>query len=288
MPFPPPSSGGGINQLTGDVTAGPGTGSQAATLAAAGTAGTYGSGQLVPVITTDSKGRVTTVTTQGTNDATKLPLSGGTMSGAIAMGANPITGVSDLAVSGLTGAVAGARFVGATTSGAPTTGTFAAGDFIVDQSGAMWVCTTAGTPGTWVKVGGAALSYVESYITANVTMTTASTPYELTSVSLSAGTWIVTARAYLVLNAAGSSTDLWIGPNSASTTGCYATATTDTGSSAGELDRSSPTVIKVVSLSSTTTVYLNAESAAAGVTAAYLGAFSGNINSTGITAVKIS
>ena len=63
------------------------------TLTAAGTAGTYGSASLVPVITTDSKGRVTGVTTSAPLDATKLPLVGGTMSGAIAMGSNRITGM---------------------------------------------------------------------------------------------------------------------------------------------------------------------------------------------------
>lgn len=51
---------------------------------------------------------------------------------------------------GRTGATAGARFVGATTSGAPLTGTFKVGDFIIDQTGSIYVCTVAGTPGTWV------------------------------------------------------------------------------------------------------------------------------------------
>jgi hypothetical protein len=54
---------------------------------------------------------------------------------------------------GLPGATAASRYAGATASGAPTTGTFAVGDFIVDQSGAMYVCTVAGTPGTWQVVG---------------------------------------------------------------------------------------------------------------------------------------
>ena len=65
------------------------------TLAAAGTAGTYGSATLVPTITTDSKGRVTSVTTNAPQDATKLPLAGGTMSGAIAMGSSKITGLAN-------------------------------------------------------------------------------------------------------------------------------------------------------------------------------------------------
>ena len=54
---------------------------------------------------------------------------------------------------GLPGATAASRYAGATTSGAPTTGTFAVGDFVVDQTGAMYVCTVAGTPGTWQLSG---------------------------------------------------------------------------------------------------------------------------------------
>ena len=57
---------------------------------------------------------------------------------------------------GLTGAVAATRYVGGTTSGAPASGTFAVGDFVVDQTGKLWICTTAGTPGTWTQVGAGA------------------------------------------------------------------------------------------------------------------------------------
>ena len=55
-----------------------------------------------------------------------------------------------LAATGLPGATAASRYAGATASGAPTTGTFAVGDYVVDQTGKVYVCTVAGTPGTWV------------------------------------------------------------------------------------------------------------------------------------------
>ena len=61
--------------------------------------------------------------------------------------------VPDVKVSGLTGATAASRYVGATATGAPTSGTFAIGDFVVAQNGHIWVCTVAGTPGTWVDAG---------------------------------------------------------------------------------------------------------------------------------------
>lgn len=57
---------------------------------------------------------------------------------------------------GLTGATAATRYVGATASGAPGSGTFAVGDFIIDQSGKVYVCTVAGSPGTWAQAGGSA------------------------------------------------------------------------------------------------------------------------------------
>jgi len=63
-----------------------------------------------------------------------------------------VVSASAWTTSGLTGATAANRWVGATTSAAPTSGTFAVGDKIVDQTGGVWICTTAGTPGTWTSV----------------------------------------------------------------------------------------------------------------------------------------
>lgn len=60
-----------------------------------------------------------------------------------------VTGLT-FSAGGLTGATAASRYAGATASGAPASGTFAVGDFVLDQTGNVWVCTVAGTPGTWV------------------------------------------------------------------------------------------------------------------------------------------
>jgi hypothetical protein len=59
----------------------------------------------------------------------------------------------DFAASGLTGATQASRYVGATASGALGSGTFAVGDFVIDQTGKVWVCTVAGSPGTFVAAG---------------------------------------------------------------------------------------------------------------------------------------
>lgn len=54
----------------------------------------------------------------------------------------------------LAGATAATRYVGGTASGAPASGTFAVGDFVIDQTGKVYVCTVAGSPGTWSAVSG--------------------------------------------------------------------------------------------------------------------------------------
>ena len=107
-----------------------------------------------------------------------------------------------IGATGLPGATAASRYAGATTSGAPTTGTFAVGDFIVDQSGAMWVCTVAGTPGTWVKIAtpspyapGTSLS--QSYSIPSLTNNSFPGPSgtvtnAFSTASLGVGTWLTT------------------------------------------------------------------------------------------------
>lgn len=47
---------------------------------------------------------------------------------------------------------ANVRAVGGTTSGPPTSGTFFTGDFVVDITGAFWICIAGGSPGTWQAI----------------------------------------------------------------------------------------------------------------------------------------
>ena len=121
------------------------------------------------------------------------PLSGATFTGEVV--------APDFKASGLTGATTATRYVGGTTNTAPTSGTFAVGDFVVDQSGTIWVCTTAGTPGTWtttisshlsLRTASATVSRNETTIfsgsTASQTLTAPSSPID-------GSTWTVINKA---------------------------------------------------------------------------------------------
>jgi hypothetical protein len=77
----------------------------------------------------------------------------GTGSGSLSL--SSFVGGTLFAASGNTGAANATRLMGATSSGAPITGTFSLDDVVVDATGNIWVCTAAGTPGTWQPVGGA-------------------------------------------------------------------------------------------------------------------------------------
>ncbi len=149
------SGGSGVTSVTaGDssITIGGTSTAPTVRVSPAGTSGTYGSATQVPSITTDSTGRITSITVSAPLDATKLPLSGGTLTGSLYGTTATWSGedtATDFKATGLTGATAGARFVGGTVSGYPTTGTFQVGDFVVDQSATVWICVAAGSPGTW-------------------------------------------------------------------------------------------------------------------------------------------
>lgn len=84
-----------------------------------------------------------------------------TFSGAQTMGSGAWTGTgsvteTSLSASGKTGASNNPfSIVGQTTSSPPISGTFAVGDVVTDGTyQGMWMCTVAGSPGTWVPMSG--------------------------------------------------------------------------------------------------------------------------------------
>jgi len=133
-------SGSGITQLTGDVTAGPGSGSQVATLANSGvTAGTYGDSTHVSQVTVDAKGRVTAASNVAISGA-----SGGTVTHtAGALTANELVvgnGSADIKV---VAATDGQIPIGKTSDGSVTLGTITAGTGIAITNGAASVTVAA-------------------------------------------------------------------------------------------------------------------------------------------------
>jgi hypothetical protein len=74
----------------------------------------------------------------------------GTFTGAIA-GSSTVSGTTVTANAG-TGGVTAARFIGLVPAGGPTSPYVGVvGDYGVDSAGHEWVCTVAGTPGTWTS-----------------------------------------------------------------------------------------------------------------------------------------
>ena len=352
-------TGGGITVLTGDGTTPTGGGSQPLTLATVTTAETVGDASHVPAVTTDVKGRVTgmvstlisIVSTQVSDLTTTLSAylakTGGTMSGAIAMGANKITGLangtaaSDAAAFGQiptvgTGLVntAGVWTPDATvvaeltatqtltnkTLTAPVvssivnTGTLtlptstdtlvgrATTDTLTNKtltspalttpalngvtvsgtpSAAQVLTATSGTAADWQTPSAGALTNAQSFISATIAYTTAAV--NVTSLSLAAGTWLVSALLTILNGSTTESMDIWIGTSSASTTGELVSSSAQLGASSyGSLY-----LTGIVTVASTTTMYLNFKSAAGSGTIQYLSVANNLANITGMTAVKI-
>ena len=94
---------GVVQGLTDEATSGLRLTAGVLSLGDVGTPGTYGSATQIPVIMTDNKGRVTSVVNTTVNDATKLPLVGGTISGAINMSNQNITNVNSIAATNFSG-----------------------------------------------------------------------------------------------------------------------------------------------------------------------------------------
>jgi hypothetical protein len=141
--------------------------------------------------------------------------------------------------SGLTGATAASRYVGATASGAPGSGTFAIGDFVIDQTAKIYVCTVAGSPGTWVQVGGGAAPVTKLY---DSTLGAPAASFDTGAASIAAGyssiELLLYARSvrvaasdevYIQFNNDATAIYDWQRAGASNTTGTFSAVATDNG-----------------------------------------------------------
>ena len=126
---------------------------------------------------------------------------------------------------------------------------------------------------------------VTSYIGSNVTLTSGSTWYNVTSVSLVAGTWLVLGTACYDNGAGGSACDLSLGPNSASASSAYVTTTIG---GASTFTYTNGVIATILILAATTTVYLNAYCNTTGGTIKYQSYATTGPDPSGIMAALIS
>jgi len=159
-----------------------------------------------------------------------------TGSGSVVLATSPtVSGLktNNLTVTGSTGAATQTRYMGGTSGTAPASGTFQVGDYVVDTTGAIWICTIAGTPGSWVQVGAASGSSGTTSVLASATGTaqTAAISNQLLYTATVAGMYEIAYYAKVTTAATTSST---LGAFSVTTTDVDGNTVTTTGSSSSQ------------------------------------------------------
>jgi hypothetical protein len=138
-----------------------------------------------------------------------------------------------------------------------------------------------GLTGTTANVS---LSYTSSFITSDVSLVNANTMYDVTSLSLGAGTWLITANATMSSTVAAT-TQYTIELQNSSTSATLASCSTSHGAATGLSVNASANA--VVQLSSTTTIKLRATANQATRVVKYQ-SFPNNLDrATGLVAVRI-
>jgi len=134
---------------------------------------------------------------------------------------------------------------------------------------------------TWVYAPG--VTQIKQYAVANTALA-ATTATAITSFAIAtAGTYVITATCLVAYTAATAIVDMWIGTNSASTTGSLAGSTT-TVTSTGTY--AVITVTAIAALTATQTLYMNAYASAA-CSIHYQSTEQSLANATGFTAFRI-
>jgi len=153
---------------------------------------------------------------------------------------------------------------------------------IVPSSTNNQVLTTVSGATAWATpiTGTKATSFISTTGGGNAT------PSNITSVSLVAGTWLITAQAIVKYGAASVTADLWLGPNSASGTGAYTSGSTSVISTDTSRE---VTLMTVQTFASTTTVYFSTQGGAGYTIAASSSTYGyASGTTTGITAVRLA
>lgn len=177
---------------------------------------------------------------------------------------------------GLTGATAASRYVGATASGPPTSGSFTVGDFVIDQTGVVWIFTSSG----W-KLGA---NYLAGHLGANVTGITSTAAIMSTS-SLRVGTWRLQFGAtWLAAAGAGVAIEMVAGTATCSFEG---QRSTDSSNASGAAAPVAQSIEAQVTVTAAGTVTLNGFATASSSVFAS-GPSSGFPNATGWSAEQIS
>lgn len=155
----------------------------------------------------------------------------------------------------------------------------AAGTLLGPASGALDYATLE----TLTGIG----SVVSATLAANLALV-ASTPTEVLSVALGAGTWLVLGQTAIDSpSAAGGGADICLGPTSASFAGAYSVMTTAIGNVTGSTALPGYPVSAIVTLAGALTVFLNAVDSLAG-TVQVGGIVTGVGPVTTLTAVRLA
>lgn len=161
------------------------------------------------------------------------------------------------------------------------TGSIPAGGFAQYDGDGWTMYTSNGVP-----VSGSGLTSVSSYISSTVSLT-ATTFINVTSISLTPGTWLIVGSVLAHLTTATlGHMDVFLGPNTASKTSAYVAASASMGDIAGGTEEDTCSVVTVQTFTTTTTVYLEAYCSEAS-TAENISNQQSIANTTGILAIKI-
>lgn len=130
----------------------------------------------------------------------------------------------------------------------------------------------------------AGLAYVQSFATANTAMTTANQVYDIGTVTLPAGTWLISGQTALSQGGTAGATQMTMFLYNNTTPAYLSTTTSHKASFSSTSTGLNCTIIAVLSVS--TVITMKAKSSIAAYTAIYTNGTEDNI--TGILAVRIS